>query len=133
MGGEKKTFLDYRITMQLVANKTEARHELVLNDFVNVWLQWEGSFLYPCFSIYRCMMFGLCLIWYTIHKKHTWVKIHTFCNILVDLQVLYRAQTRCKNNINFVCYGLTQYEGSSCRFFHLSLHSKKNSVYCHDQ
>ena len=67
----KNCVVNHIITAQLVAYKTEEGSELVLNDLVNVGkcpLQQVHSSLYACFSIYICLLFGLCYIHGNIKK-----------------------------------------------------------------
>jgi hypothetical protein len=65
--------VNHTITAQLAANKTEEGSELVLNDLVNVGkcpVQQAHSSLYACFSIYICLLFGLCYIHDIINKLY---------------------------------------------------------------
>lgn len=67
----KNCVVNHTTTVLTVANKTEEGSELVLNDLVIVGkcpVQQVHSSLYACFSIYICLLFGLCYI-YDIIKK----------------------------------------------------------------
>jgi hypothetical protein len=66
----KNLVVDYRITVQLVANKTEARQRACAERFGKCWkrLSRRGvSLLYICFSIYTFMIFGLRLTRYILY------------------------------------------------------------------
>jgi hypothetical protein len=94
--------VDYRITTQLVANKTEAKQQTFAECLGKFWkspLQLGCSFLYACFIMCACTLFRLNLTWDTLHMY--------FCEMYTSTSKIIQVYHHCHLPSNSVgCQGL---------------------------